>query len=135
MAPDIFVTTLDAARLSRVLKTFHQSFYGPITGFLASELSRAIIVEPKDVPRQVVTMGTRARFKLNRSAEADDGTLVFPGFEEGLLGRISVLSPDGSALIGMREGETMVWNGLDGRKNSLTVLKVVYQPEVNGFDL
>lgn len=35
---------------------------------------------------------------------------------------------DAGALIGMREGETIAWNGVNGRQNSVTVLKVLYQP-------
>jgi hypothetical protein len=50
-----------------------------------------------------------------------------------LLGRISVLTPVGSALLGMREGETNAWQGLDGRRRSVAILKVLYQPEANGL--
>jgi regulator of nucleoside diphosphate kinase len=46
-----------------------------------------------------------------------------------------VLTPVGSALLGMREGETNTWNGLDGRRRTVTVLKVLYQPEAHGVDL
>jgi hypothetical protein len=35
-------------------------------------------------------------------------------------------------LIGMRKGETIAWNGLGGRQNGVTVLKVLYQPKVKG---
>ena len=135
MSPNIFVTTLDASRLYCFLETFSDPSYAPLTRFLAGELRRAIVVEPKELPQHVVTMGARVRFKLDHSGETREATLVYPGFEDGLLGRISVLSPVGSALLGLREGETIVWNGLDDRQNSLTVLKVLYQPQVKGPDL
>jgi regulator of nucleoside diphosphate kinase len=136
VSPDIFVTTLDAADLSLVLEMFRHPSYAPLTRFLAGELQRAIVVEPKDLPQDVVTMGARVRFKLDHSGETREAeaTLVYPGLEDDLLGRISVLSPVGSALIGMREGETIAWNGLDGRQNGVTVLKVLYQSKVKGPD-
>lgn len=46
-----------------------------------------------------------------------------------------MLTPVGSALIGMLEGQTNTWRGLDGRRRSVTILKVLYQPEAKGLDL
>jgi regulator of nucleoside diphosphate kinase len=135
MSPNIFVTTVDAARLSRVLEVFGDSSYAPLTGFLQSELRRAVFVEPRVLPQTIVTMNSRVRFRLDGSGEPREATLACPGREDGLLGRISVLTPVGSALLGMREGETNTWNGLDGRRRTVTVLKVLYQPEAHGVDL
>lgn len=135
MSPDIFVTTVDAARLSRVLELFRNPSYAPLTGFLQDELRRAVFVEPRAVLRSVVTMNSRVRYRLDGAGEAREASLVCPGCEDSLLGRTSVLTPVGSALLGMREGETITWNGLDGRPRSVTVLKVLYQPEAYGVDL
>lgn len=135
MSPEIFVTTHDAARLSRVLEAFRDPSYAPLTAFLVHELQRAIIVAPCAVPCDVVTMNARVRFRLDDVEEPREVTLVWPGRGDSLLGRLSVLTPIGSALIGMREGETNAWQGLDGRRRSVTVLKVLYQPEANRLDL
>ncbi len=113
MSPDIFVTTVDAARLSRVLEAFRDPSYTSLTKFLLGELQRAVLVEPRAVSQSIVTMNSRVRFRLDGAREAREATLVCPGREDSLLGRISVLTPLGSALIGMREGETIAWNGLD----------------------
>ena len=129
MSPDIFVTTVDAARLSRVLEAFRDP------SDLLGELQRAVLVEPRAVSQTIVTMNSRVRFRLEGAGKAREATIVCPGREDRLLGRISVLTPLGSALIGMREGETIVWNGLDGCRRSVTVLKVLYQPEAHGIDL
>lgn len=135
MSPDIFVTTVDAARLSRVLEAFRDPSYTPLTEFLLGELQRAVLVEPRAVSQTIVTMNSRVQFRLDGAGEAREATLVCPGREDSLLGRISVLTPFGSALIGMREGETIAWTGLDGCRRSVTVLKVLYQPEAYGIDL
>lgn len=135
MSAEIFVTSHDAARLSRVLEAFGDPSYAPLTAFLANELRRATIVAPRAVPRDVVTMNARVRFRLDDEREPREATLAWPGRGDSLLGRISVLAPVGSALIGMREGETNTWRGLDGRERRVSVLKVLYQPEANGLDL
>jgi regulator of nucleoside diphosphate kinase len=135
MSPEIFVTTHDAARLSRVLEAFRDPSYAPLTAFLASALQRATVVAPCAVPYDVVTMNARVRFQLDTMEEPREATLVWPGRGDSLLGRLSVLTPAGSALIGMREGETNTWRGLDGRQRRVTILKVLYQPEAQGLDL
>lgn len=135
MSPDVFVTTVDAARLSRVLEVFQDPSYTPLTGFLSSELQRATLVEPQAISPRVVTMNSRVRFRLAGTGEAREAAIVYPGHEDSLVGRISVLTPVGSALIGLREGETINWNGLDGRQRSVTVQNILYQPEANGVDL
>lgn len=47
--------------------------------------------------------------------------------------RISVMTPIGAALIGLRKGKSIRWLTRDGRKQMLTVLRVVqprgFQPE------
>lgn len=135
MSPDIVVTTVDAARLSSVLERFRDPSYTPLTRFLTGELQRATFVEPWAVSPSIVTMNSRVRFRLDGENETREGTLVYPGCEDSLLSRISVLAPIGSALIGLREGETVAWNGLDGRPRLVTVLKVLYQPAADSGDL
>ena len=91
--------------------------------------------EPRAGSQTIVTMNSRVRFRLDGAGEARGATLVCPAREDSLLGRICVLTAFGSALIGMREGETIAWNGLDGCRRSVSVLKVLYQPEAHGIDL
>ena len=135
MLPEIFVTTHDAVRLSRVLDMFADPSYAPITSFLVNELRRAAVVAAQSVDPDVVTMNARVWFRLDDEEEPREATLVWPGRGDSFLGRISVLTPVGSALIGMREGGTFTWRGFDGRQRRVAVLKVLYQPEANGLDL
>jgi regulator of nucleoside diphosphate kinase len=81
MSPNIFVTTVDAARLSRVLEVFGDSSYAPLTGFLQSELRRAVFVEPRALSQTIVTMNSRVRFRLDGSGEPREATLACPGRE------------------------------------------------------
>jgi regulator of nucleoside diphosphate kinase len=88
MSPDIFVTTVDAARLSRVLEAFRDPSYTPLIEFLLGELQWAVLVEPRAVSQTIVTMNSRVRFRLDGAGEAHEATLVCPGREDSLLGRI-----------------------------------------------
>ncbi len=135
MSPEIFITTFDAARLSRALERFRDPSYAPLTRFLTGELRRATLVEPRLVSPCVVTLESHVRYRLDGEDRSRQSTLACPGREDSLLGRISVLTPVGGALLGMREGETFAWSGLCGRLRTVTVVKVLYQPEANNIDL
>jgi regulator of nucleoside diphosphate kinase len=90
---------------------------------LLDELERAEIVEDKDVPGDVVRMGSTVTFK------SDDGhtrtlKLVYPADESLDEHRISVMTPVGVALIGLGTGQSISWTARDGKHHRLTVTKV-----------
>ena len=51
-------------------------------------------------------------------------TLVYPQEADIAAGRISVLTPIGTALIGLAEGQSIDWTSRDGRRQWLTVVAV-----------
>ena len=88
---------------------------------LLAEMERAEVVNA--VPSSVVQMGSRVTFV------ADDGrersvVLVYPGQADIGVGRISILTPIGTALIGLSEGQSITWTTRDGRRRRLTVQRV-----------
>ena len=90
---------------------------------LLDELERAEIVGDKDVPADVVRMGSTVTFK------SDDGNtrtlkLVYPADESLDEHRISVMTPVGAALIGLGTGQSISWTARDGKHHRLTVTKV-----------
>ena len=102
---------------------------------LESELSRAQVVPPEDVPRDVVTMRSRVRYE-DGSGQAKSVTLVYPHEANPSEGRISVLAPLGAALLGLRVGDTIDWPLPGGRTRKIRVTEVEYQPEADGeYDL
>lgn len=92
--------------------------------FLLEEVERARIVEPQDVPAKVVTMGASVRFRDDATGAERTVALVYPGEQDIELGRISVLTPVGAALIGLSEGQSIAWRTPSGEERSLTVLSV-----------
>lgn len=132
--PEIYVTTHDYERLS-ALADFYKSRRGLLVDFLIEELERAELVAAAEVGPKVVTMSSRVRIMDPDTGESRTVTLVYPGDEDSLSGKVSVFTPLGTALLGLPEGARMAWRTLDGRSKSVAVLAVQYQPETHGLDL
>jgi len=95
-----------------------------VASVLQAEMDRAQVVAPDDVPLDVVRMGSTVEFRSD-SGQQRTVTLVFPGDADISQGRISILTPIGTALIGLSAGQSISWVARDGRRQRLTVLKVV----------
>jgi regulator of nucleoside diphosphate kinase len=99
---------------------------------LESELERADIVDARDVPPDVVTMNSRVVFEDATTGKTTEVTIVFPQDADLAQGRISVLAPVGTALLGLAEGDSIVWPFPDGSSRCLRVVEVTFQPEADG---
>lgn len=126
--PNIVLSRLDVERLEKLLDG--QEFAGK--EFLEQELSRATVVEPPEVPPDVVTMNSRVHFRVDSSGKEFSLTLVYPRDADGSGDRISILAPVGSALLGLGEGDRISWPGPGGATIDVTILKVDFQPERSG---
>jgi regulator of nucleoside diphosphate kinase len=98
---------------------------------LEQELDKAVVVEPKDIPSDVVTMNTKLRLRDEDSGEERVISLVFPSDANFEKNRISILAPVGTALLGYREGDIVEWNVPSGTK-SFRIMETLYQPEAAG---
>ena len=95
---------------------------------LLDEMERARVVPDAKLSPEIVRMGSRVQY---RTAEDDlkDVTLVYPASADILESKISVLTPVGAVLIGLRTGQSITWEARDGRRNVLTVLSVIQPAE------
>ena len=98
---------------------------------LTAELRRAKVVDPRKVPKDVVTMNTRLKLKFLDDGTDMEVTLVFPAEADIDRGKLSVLSPIGTAVLGYAEGDTIEWDVPAG-KRSVRIEKILYQPEAEG---
>ena len=98
---------------------------------LENELNQGKIVEPKDIPKDVITMNSMVRLKDLDSEEEMTYTLVFPGIADISNNKISILAPIGTALIGYRVGDIIEWKVPAGLRK-LKVEEILYQPEAAG---
>lgn len=94
-----------------------------VSSFLERELSRAKLMPLARIPREVVTVGATVEFVFGMKGQPERLKLVMPSRElpEGC---ISLASPVGVALLGMREGETISWSTRYGDIRWLKVVKV-----------
>lgn len=131
LTPDIVVNTEDHRMLTKLAYAGINEA-STVADDLLYELDRASVVPPEQLPSDVVRMGSTVRF---RTSEGDqrEVTLMFPAEADIADGRISVMTPIGAALIGLRKGQSITWLTRDGRKPMLTVLRVMqprgYHPE------
>lgn len=95
---------------------------------LDAELERAVVVNPDDVPKDVVTMHTKAIVRDLHDGTLIECTLVFPWSADVGTRKISVLAPFGTALLGYREGDEILWK-MPGGDRRLRIERVICQPE------
>ncbi|WP_212918380.1 MULTISPECIES: nucleoside diphosphate kinase regulator [Marinomonas] len=129
--PQITISSLDAERLEKILDSLSYSQF-PNKDDLQEEINRADIVEPREMPNNIVTMNSTVTFKVLSSGKAFSKTLVYPKDANGAEDTVSVLAPVGSALLGLKEGDQIDWPKPNGDMLSVTIVKVDYQPERAG---
>lgn len=127
--PTITITRLDLQRLERLLDSLDE--FGPGAEALQAELDRAEVVGHDEVPAGVVTMNSRVHCREESSGKDYHLTLVYPP-DAGGDGKVSILAPVGSALLGLSVGQHIDWPVPGGKQLKLTLLEVEYQPEAAG---
>ncbi|MGO4476835.1 nucleoside diphosphate kinase regulator [Massilia sp. 2TAF26] len=131
MRPNITVSTLDMARLEALFDDM-PVIPGDREYNLLDELGRADVVDPDEVPSNVVTMNSTVRFAVDHPPQEFCMTLVYPKDVAFGSDRLSVMSPIGSALLGLAVGDTIEWARPGGELFKLTALELLYQPERSG---
>lgn len=99
---------------------------------LLDELGRAALAEPWEMPPDVVTMNSRVRFSFDGADEEVTMTLTYPKDMAGQPDQLSVMTPVGTALLGLKVGDTIGWERPDGASFEVTVRGIEYQPEREG---
>ena len=120
--PKIVVGQIDHERLTG-LATTALDRSPEVAETLLAEMDRAKVVSPTQVPADVVRMGSFVAFSSD-SAQQRRVQLVYPGEADIEAGRISILTPIGTALIGLAAGQSIAWTATDGRQHTLTVVSV-----------
>lgn len=134
---NIYITESDYNRLTALIEKTRESngVDREYLNKLEAELDRAEIVDPKRIPANVITMRSIVRLKDLVSGEENTYSLVFPTEADFSQGKISVLAPIGTAILGYKRGDTIEWTVPAGLRR-LKVDQVIYQPEAAGhFDL
>ena len=102
--------------------------WGLFVDDLLREIERARVIDPARVPHDVVTMHSTVRVRDAKRGRPEVYTLVYPEDAAPRLGKLSVLTPVGTALLGRRVGDVVWVESPDGVR-SIAVEAILYQPE------
>jgi len=130
----IYITTSDYHRLSGLIEMSRERNGDADREYLdqlEEELGRAELINPKEIPADVITMRSKVSLKDLKSGQTVMYSLVFPSEANSNEGRISVLAPIGTALLGNRSGDVVESRVPSGLRR-LKVKEILYQPEAAG---
>ena len=130
---EIYITTLDHARLSSLLSSERNNGMQSTNNMqkLAREIYRAVKVEPEKIPSDIVTMNSVIEFTDLDNNISKELKLVYPQNADIRKGYVSVIAPIGTALLGYKKGDIIEWDVPAGKKK-FQIKEILYQPEANG---
>lgn len=95
-----------------------------VSSLLLGEIERASVHARSAIPGDVVTMGSMVEFIDEASGADRTVELVYPRQADISAGRVSILTPVGAGLIGLRPGQSILWPDRSGHQRRLTIVKV-----------
>ena len=126
------LTELDHARLKRLLPQAGTAAREAGIAALQAAVDNAELVGARAVPPDVVTMYSRVQLVEAESGRRHVYTLCYPADAEPAEGFVSVLSPVGASLLGLRVGAWARWQTPGGEEVQAQVQAVLFQPEASG---
>jgi regulator of nucleoside diphosphate kinase len=129
----IHITEYDNKRLRELIAEAKHSDYrgSEYLKNLETELDRGKVVNPQEVPSDVITMNSKVCLVDLDTGEEMIYTLVFPDDADITQDKISVLAPIGTAMLGYRVGDIFEWE-IPAGLCRMQVKKILYQPEASG---
>jgi regulator of nucleoside diphosphate kinase len=125
------LTELDHVRLLRLVAQAGAPL-PPGAEAIQDLLDNSDVVAPRAVPPTVLTMYTQLLLQDPAGGPAQKLTLCYPADADPAQGFVSVLSPVGAALIGLRVGEMARWNTPAGVPATARIVSILFQPEASG---
>ncbi|EHH1109000.1 nucleoside diphosphate kinase regulator [Vibrio parahaemolyticus] len=122
----IYISSLDMNRITALLDKMPNIAAELVE--LEAELDRATVLEPEEMPSNVVTMNSTVEFKFTGEERTMTKTLVYPS-ELKSSDDISIFAPVGSALIGLSVGQKLDWPMPNKQVKTIEIVDITYQPE------
>ena len=121
--PPITLSADDYERLS-ALAHIARNKMPDLAADFAEELGRAQVLAKGKHPKHIVRMNSEVEFRDNTTGKVRKVVLVYPEEADISRNKISVLTPVGTALIGLQAGQSITWETPSGEVRQLTVLTV-----------
>ena len=119
------LTELDFARLSKLA---HLNAPQWVTDLLDG----VDILDAREVSSDTVTMYSTVECQDLHTGHRQQLTICYPTDAEPTIGFVSVLSPVGCSLLGLRAGDVARWQMPSGEGGGARVVSVLFQPEASG---
>jgi regulator of nucleoside diphosphate kinase len=125
----IVITRHDYQKLSLLLQSEFTLAIGdkPYISTLRSGLLAARIVEPEYMDPEVVTMNSKVKLVDQDLNDDEIYTLVYPDQADINNGKLSILTPIGTAIFGCRVGDEV-----SGYASRMLIKEILFQPERAG---
>jgi regulator of nucleoside diphosphate kinase len=124
--PSITLSAEDYKRLSELAHRARNRM-PDLAAELADEIGRAQVLAKGRHPEHVVCMDSEVEFRDDTTGKVRKVLLVYPAEADIAQGKVSVLTPVGTALIGLQSGHSITWETPSGEARQLTVLAVRHQ--------
>lgn len=119
------LTELDFVRLEKLTAQ-------ALPAALAELLDAADVLPSREMPPDVVTMNSQVEVEDPSTRERQKITVCYPGDAQPGAGFVSVLSPVGIGLLGVKSGTLAKWDMPNGAQGAVRVVAVLFQPEASG---
>jgi regulator of nucleoside diphosphate kinase len=107
-----------------------------VAAMLLEEIERAELHDDAGtLPKDAVTLGSQVDFVDDKTHQLRKVQLVLPAHANIAEGRISILTPMGAALYGLRAGSSINWPDLDGNERRITIVRVAQRAKEAGKPL
>lgn len=118
---------MDSIAEARLTRSIHASEAEK----LLNELKSAKVVEPEEVPGDIVTMNSIVRISFLNTNKEVKFQIVYPNQADIKKNKISIFSPIATALIGYKVSDEIEWVVPSGL-TKLRIDEIIYQPEASG---
>lgn len=119
------ISALDFARILRVGS-------GALPSGLDATFDDAEVVAPREIPPDVVTMRSQVELRPEDTGVSQIVVLGYPEDAAAIPGHLSVLSPLGAGLLGLRVGDVVAWPVPGGSVRRARIERLLHQPEAQG---
>lgn len=123
LRPAIILSETDAERITD-LALSAQARVPKVADLLLEEIDRADVRPDADTPADIAGMGAEVEFVDLSHGETRTVTLVYPAEADISAGRVSILTPVGAGLLGLRPGQSIQWPDREGRERELRIVSV-----------
>ena len=125
------ISSLDFENIMRQIKVREEEHLNAIDNlqYLKKKILTAHKVDPREIPPNIVTMGSVVEIRTDNDDFTFKLTLVYPEFEEVRENKISIFSNLGTAIFLQEENEIINYYTWEN-EHTLKIIHIHYQPEI-----